>query len=164
MSHRKVPRPRFGYLKRGYCQWCGEVILHESGKRKGEVNTRRGWHPDCVYQYKLHAFPEYQVAFVKKRDGERCRECGETPMKNLRGPEVVDVTNKTRWCEVSRVIALELDHIEPLWSVQHLAPDERRRFYGPENLQLLCHAHHVAKCAREAAVRAAQKRQQRAAA
>lgn len=57
-------------------------------------------------------------------------------------------------CSIVRVSALELDHRVPLWSVAHLPDEERRRFYGPENLWLLCPAGHKAKTKREAAERA----------
>jgi hypothetical protein len=59
---------------------------------------------------------------------------------------------------IERVCALEVDHRTPLWEVAHLPPDERRPYFGPENLWLLCPACHKAKTKREAAERAAQRR------
>lgn len=59
------------------------------------------------------------------------------------------------WREIRRVTALEVDHRIPLWSVRDLPVAERRRFYGPDNLWLLCPVHHKAKTAEEAAQRAA---------
>lgn len=59
---------------------------------------------------------------------------------------------------VDLVCALEVDHRTPLWSVAHLPPDERRPFFGPDNLWLLCPPCHKAKSKREAADRAALKR------
>lgn len=59
---------------------------------------------------------------------------------------------------IKRVTALELDHREPLWAIAHLPDDERRPYYGPTNLWLLCPDHHKAKTKREAAERAAMKR------
>jgi 5-methylcytosine-specific restriction endonuclease McrA len=54
--------------------------------------------------------------------------------------------------------ALEVDHVVPLWSVAHLPDDERRWYFGPGNLWLLCPACHKAKTKREAAERAALRR------
>ena len=59
---------------------------------------------------------------------------------------------------IERVCALEVDHKVPLWQVADLPPDERRWYFGPENLWLLCPACHKAKTKREAAERAAQRR------
>jgi 5-methylcytosine-specific restriction endonuclease McrA len=53
-----------------------------------------------------------------------------------------------------RICALEVDHKIPLWSIAHLPDEERRRFFGPENLWLLCPRDHKAKSKREAAERA----------
>ncbi len=51
--------------------------------------------------------------------------------------------------------SLEVDHEIPLWSIWHLPDDERRRFYGPENIRLRCNTCHKDKSKREAAERAA---------
>lgn len=59
---------------------------------------------------------------------------------------------------IERACALEVDHRTALWEVAHLPPDERRWYFGPENLWLLCPACHKAKTKREAADRAAQRR------
>jgi hypothetical protein len=57
-----------------------------------------------------------------------------------------------------RTSALEVDHKVPLWQVADLPPDERRVYFGPTNLWLLCPACHKAKTKREAAERAALRR------
>lgn len=59
---------------------------------------------------------------------------------------------------IERVCALEVDHKTPLWSVADLPDQERRWYFGPGNLWLLCPACHKAKTKREAAERAAQRR------
>jgi hypothetical protein len=59
---------------------------------------------------------------------------------------------------IERVCALEVDHRVPLWEAAHLPDDERRWYFGSENLWLLCPACHKAKTKREAADRAAQRR------
>jgi hypothetical protein len=52
---------------------------------------------------------------------------------------------------------LEVDHEIPLWSIWHLPDDERRPYYGPENLRLRCKACHKVKSKRESAERAQQR-------
>lgn len=56
--------------------------------------------------------------------------------------------------DIDRVCALEVDHRVPLWAVAHLPDDARRAYFGPGNLWLLCPAHHRAKTAQEARLRA----------
>ncbi len=62
-------------------------------------------------------------------------------------------------CDCRLEIALEVDHIVPLWSVAHLPDEQRRPYFGPINLQLLCPKHHKEKTKREAALRAKMKRE-----
>lgn len=59
---------------------------------------------------------------------------------------------------IERVCALEVDHRVPLWSIAHLPLDERRPYFGPTNLWLLCPRCHKEKSRREAADRAAVRR------
>jgi len=92
------------------------------------------WHPGCIQQYLLHSRAEDQFRFLRRRDGQTCA-----------APD----------CESP---GFEVDHRTPLWSVWDLPPDERRRFYGPDNLQLLCGPCHKAKSAREARERADRRR------
>lgn len=163
MSLRAVPMLH-GRAPSGKCRWCGDAILHPAGhKRAGEVNSRRNWHPDCVTDYKLHAFPDAQKRFVRKRDGEVCSACGGAPLAWRRVTSTGwnwdrDLQCNAPYCELERIVALELEHTTPLWSVQHLEPRERIRFYGPENLTLMCEPCHDAKTAREAGERAKDKR------
>lgn len=109
--------------------------------------------------YKLHAWPKLQLAFVRRRDGARCHQCGDRPRKWLAARRVsLDRATRARYVRVRRVSALELDHTVPLWSVAHLPAEARRSFYGPENLRLLCPACHGAKTRQEAALRAERRR------
>jgi len=143
----------------GTCRWCGLAILHETGPRAGEPNRRRSWHAECVETYKLAAWRKRQIKVVRKRDGACCAACGATPKKWLASRRnSIDRETRARYVRIRRACALELDHTVPLWSVAHLPPDERRAYYGPENLKLLCPACHGAKTAREAAERAERKR------
>lgn len=59
---------------------------------------------------------------------------------------------------IERVCALEVDHRVPLWEVADLSDDERRWYFGPGNLWLLCPKCHKAKTRREAARRAHERR------
>lgn len=65
-------------------------------------------------------------------------------------------------CPVWPVLALEVDHFIPLWSVAHLPDDERRWYFGPDNLWLLCPTCHKFKTKREAAQRAHERRMAKA--
>jgi hypothetical protein len=56
--------------------------------------------------------------------------------------------------EIERRSALQIDHRVPLWAVADLPDLERRWYFGPGNLWLLCPAHHKAKTKAEAAIRA----------
>lgn len=60
--------------------------------------------------------------------------------------------------DIYRTSALEVDHRTPLWEVADLPDEERRWYFGPGNLWLVCPACHKAKTKREAARRAAQRR------
>lgn len=55
---------------------------------------------------------------------------------------------------IERTHDLQVDHRVPLWAVAHLPDDQRRVYYGPRNLWLLCTPCHKAKTADEAARRA----------
>lgn len=152
----------------GFCRWCGDEILHHKGKHIGERNARRGWHdgregePECVQSFLLHTRSEVQYRFLVGRDGEKCWDCGKTPMRWRRGHEVSAWTTGwpkgvpwPRYTEVAYDVALEVEHTVPLWSVAHLPDDERAPYYGPANIRLRCPACHGPKTAREAAERAA---------
>lgn len=185
MSVRAFPYPRWPNSgKYGWCKWCGrEIPLVIDGKK----STQRLWHPGCWDECLLYTRQGPQYSYLVRRDGERCAVCPEgapLPMRWNRGDEVCDPTGTPpmpwqgrrdgeaywtaliayrkenpypRYCLVDLVVALEVDHKVPLWSVAQLPDDERRRYFGPENLWLLCPTHHKQKTAREAAERAAQK-------
>ena len=60
--------------------------------------------------------------------------------------------------DITRVTALQVDHRIPLWMVRDLPDAERRWYYGPGNLWLLCDACHKIKNASEARMRALARR------
>lgn len=183
---RRFPEPDTMKVGRcGWCKWCGDAIpVVIDGRR----STQRMWHPACAYEYQLHTDSAVQKEYLVERDGHRCDECPPgtpAPQRWLKGAEHSDmrgtppmpwdgprvgqlyidtllayrkVNPYPRWTEVRRVCALQVDHRVPLWSVEHLPPEKRRRYFGPENLQLLCPDHHRAKTAREAGERALTRR------
>lgn len=101
---------------------------------------RSSWHEDCYKDYCRHTSSSSQAWFLEKRDGPGCK----WPGCDARGREV--------------------DHRVPLWKVAHLPPDQRRPYFGPANIWLLCQRHHKAKTKLEAAERAQARRQARPAA
>lgn len=159
MSVRSFPMPVWANRGDGWCAWCGETV----------AKPARTWHPPCLTAYQLHTWPDVQRHHVVRRDGETCWDCKAAPEKWVRDRYVTTIgidRKKERWPEgeplpryvgIRRAVALELEHETPLWSVAHLPPEERRPFFGPENLRLRCPPCHKAKTAREAAERAALK-------
>lgn len=114
-----------GALPRGHCSWCGGGI--RSVKNPSALDLRRSWHsgkggePDCLWEYYLHTRMPEQLAHLRKRDGPMCAHCGEA-----RGSDV--------------------DHRLALGLVVLVTPMvDRWTWWGPGNLQLLCHPCHVAK-------------------
>lgn len=184
---RRFPEPEA--MRRGIegvCKWgCGRPVL------KPAIY----WHRECFDEYCLFTRSEVQKRFLIERDGARCADCGDVPLKWLAGQVMTMSVNpdhqlywgtpeeqaewrdrlwtrpEGRWIDLTpeeratgeqqdirRVCALEVDHRVPLWSVAHLPDDERRRYFGPENLWLLCPRDHKAKSKREAAERAEARR------
>lgn len=98
---------------------------------------------------------------------ELCLGYGQTPAEEAwwndfwnRPPgRWADLTEEERrtgeYFEIERVCALEVDHRIPLWLVSDLPDEERRWYFGPGNLWLLCPWHHAQKTARETTERAA---------
>jgi hypothetical protein len=111
--------------------WCKWCGLQIEDKR------RRSWHEECAKVYLLHSDLNVQMRHLVKRDGPLCA----WPGCESRGHEV--------------------DHRVPLWKVADLPDDERRPYFGPGNLWLLCREHHKGKTKQEAADRAQLRREQR---
>ncbi len=95
---------------------------------------RYNWHDDCLRQFLLHSDLNAQLKFLFARDGRTCAIEG---------------------CDRP---GAEVDHRIPLWSIRDLPEWARIPYYGPMNIWLLCWECHKAKSAREAAQRAAQRR------
>lgn len=122
------------YRKYPMPEWKGRGFCKWCNGRMTEADKPSTmWHPGCVEQWKLHCLLDFQFAYLVKRDGRLCADgCGQP------GGEV--------------------DHRIPLWSVRDLPDEERRPYYGPDNLWLLAPTCHAAKTKREAAERAALRR------
>jgi 5-methylcytosine-specific restriction endonuclease McrA len=154
-------------------------------EKTGCRSKRRTWHPECVYDYHLHSRLEAQFRHVEARDGLKCAwpGCGASPERwhnlgevtvwvplpafGLSPADPAYMVRLREWreanpcpvyCQIERRTALQLDHRVPLWSVADLPDHERRAYFGPSNLWLLCPTHHGAKTRREAQARAAAKR------
>jgi hypothetical protein len=111
---------------RGHCRWCGGGIRNP--KNPSALHLHRTWHaakmagePDCLTQYFLHTRSDSQLWHLRDRDGPMCAQCGER-----HGSDV--------------------DHRLALGLVVLVTPlIDRWTWWGPGNLQLLCHPCHVAK-------------------
>ena len=97
-------------------------------------NKRANWHPACVKEYKLIAWPNATRREVWKRDKGVCRTCGHQCAR--KGTDV--------W---------HLDHIKPL-----IEANGDLNFWKMGNLQTLCSSCHHSKTGREATARAAARR------
>jgi hypothetical protein len=154
------PKERQG---RGWCRWCGEEIINRSGKRKGKRSHVREWHRisygddrDCRHEADLHVNLEVQYWHIVQRDGIGCGICGKGEGRWVKGAYGFHYPERETGCSWIRwSVELEVDHILPLWMSLGLPDEERRAFFGPDNLWLLCKLHHRWKSAREAAERAA---------
>ncbi len=129
-QYRLVPLPA-DWPGVGICRWCAKEILETKGRNSGKRSKRHNWHPACKDIYFLHSDLLSQYHYLADRDGKHCH-----------------------WLGCEEASGLEVDHKIPLFSVRDLPDDERREYYGPTNLWLLCGPHHKAKSAREAAQRA----------
>jgi 5-methylcytosine-specific restriction endonuclease McrA len=151
------------------CPWCGIV----------ETAKRRRWHPDCVTAYRVACFSDDQRKALWKRDRGVCVECGTVAEDRFvrwehqhsmwwtaeRLERVVlhsYLADPGAWTEAQTHIrgiwtsTWHADHRMPLWRApRDVALADRRLWWGLENLQTLCEAHHKTKTAREAAERAA---------
>lgn len=72
-NHRKHPKPKHWFCKRGTCRYCGKVILEN-----GKINGRKHWHQDCANIWVVMNNPSKARQFVLKRDAYTCQCCGHT--------------------------------------------------------------------------------------
>lgn len=169
-SHtRRPPLPHYRQRFWGYCRWCGEAIERPDGS----LNRRRSWHHDCVALYNLAVGPAAYAREIALRQGGICPDCRDPLFAQK--PHRAEGVGRPGWwvcwiagksvsasgyfCGVSwPLLPCEIDHEVPLWSVDKTKPDAIR-FWLWDNLRARCIPCHRAKTAREAVVRAKERRQ-----
>lgn len=153
-------------LPRAHCTWCEQPILKHDGT--DALNTRRGWHDgrngedDCLLDYYQHTRLPEQLALVGHRQGARCAGCGAYKGHWSRSFEV-DPAKLHTWgpswirrfppdvfvapfLRITLSASLEVDHVIPLAVVALTIPEPLRwAYWGPPNLQGLCHDCHAVK-------------------
>lgn len=135
-SKRHPPMPNVS--NNGVCQWCATPLLFPVGHKKaGQPNPRRRWcskkDKPCVKEYLIASFQGDMRQALKKRDKGKCAQC--------------QISN----------FSWDADHIIPLWSIADSLTllESRSNFWGLDNLQTLCYNCHKDKSSKEAAQRAA---------
>lgn len=157
--------PRLGRCPLGVCYWCREPIVHGRVKQRSMHDGRKD-EPNCRWEYALRTHRDTQLAYLLRRDGNGCTDCGsvkgrfgcywnctseeralswwkEAPSARRDFPEPpAGPFSWIRWDS-----ALEVDHFVALAVAFEAFPDPARRrwFFGPRNLRLLCADCHKAK-------------------
>lgn len=179
-ERREYPGPLFPRAEMGTCKGCGEGIFRE-GPPPRKVDRRRNWHPECSHAHNLRTDRDTQVTFLIERDGLGCKGCGEivghwkAPFGGygdgadinpdaLRswGPTWVKAYPRDvfvgQFCHATWTTNMEVDHVVALGLVAHLEVEERRSYFDPPNLALLCGPCHNRKTKSDtAAIRARQR-------
>lgn len=116
----------------GNCKWCNNPLPRN---KDGKISKLRRWHAGCR-EISWPFFWGGRVVYweLAQRNGEICAACKQPECRPL-----------------------EVDHIVALWMVDRDDPDAWK-FWLIANLQLLCERCHKAKSAREAKMRAKEKR------
>ncbi len=143
-AHRR-PAIEFSDADRGTCRWCGHAILHTQGPKKGEIDRRRRWHPDCVEAYNTSDPREVRRA-LRKRDRGVCVVCRLDTYALAREVKGKGRTRKLR--------DRGFKPRSSLWEVDHIVPLVDGGSFDFENLQTLCIPCHTRKTADEARARA----------
>ena len=123
----------------GACCVCGQPVFrfgwHRDLWADGRPNGRAGWHSACVAAWRFWAAPVDVAPVLKRVQGRRCRESGRRLLRTA-----------------------EVDHRVPLHRVWRERRDETwpdlLAYWGAPNLQVINRDAHLAKCAREATLRA----------
>jgi hypothetical protein len=174
------------HTKAGICKWCGKAVAkpaiywHKECKASYFLHTRledqlpflisRDGEKCAMVGCGVRPM-KWSRGIETRLTFEDCRYFADTPENNAfkatlwhrpegRWQDLTPEERETGACNdnIERVLALEVDHRIALWEVAHLPDDERRWYFGPGNLWLLCPPCHKAKTRREAAKRAFEKR------
>ncbi|MES2903287.1 MAG: hypothetical protein V4696_03800 [Pseudomonadota bacterium] len=179
-ERRTVPLPK-DWKGAGWCRWCGGYIEGRYRKNRNwhpdckqtwllhydrDAQTRflierdgydcwdckqggRWWRLDLVVpKYAWQGVPGCMARPRTNADWDRLFPLAGTRVDGV----IVGLYSSIQWRP--HCGGLEVDHDTPLWSIWHLSDEERRPFYGPDNLRLRCQTCHKAKSKREAAERA----------
>lgn len=119
------------------CQAAPTKWLHDQYPHREFVESRRFYTPKPDDLAKLWNDPFPGIGWSSMTPTQRM--CGE-------------------YYRVWQECALEVDHRVPLWKVANLPDDERRQYFGPTNLWLLCPSCHLTKTKAESAERATARR------
>ena len=152
--------------ERGKCDWCGKPCEERTPVRK-QLKLRHG---DCDVELQTASSPEAARRLVFDRDGGVCVDCGGAFSEMSRFRAEMPVNKFTGFACVSyigphageprpytRIIWISMwhvDHVVPLWKVQHLPAAERIKYFLLPNLLTRCDKCHARKSKREAAERA----------
>ena len=181
-ARRTVPLPECPNDGKRRCAWCTEEIIHKRAwQMSWHPECKRIW----LLHYDRNAQTDFLIdrdgfdCWDCRRGGRWWREdlvlarfawealpdCAPRPKTEAQWQEryphaglkidgvIVGLYSRVRWRP--HCGGLEVDHEIPLWKIWHLPDDERKPYYGPENIRLRCNACHKAKSKREAAERAA---------
>ena len=157
-----VRRPPLLPYEKGRCSWCGDPIETRLKNDGTPHAVQASFHNDvkrrCGLEYRQCFSASNFFDQVADRDGERCASCGAAPETWWNGGLAVTHRGEA-FTVVERRSLLVVDHKIPLWKVVHLPALERRWYFLPGTMQLLCaDPCHARKTADEAAERAHFKR------
>jgi len=144
MAEHRRPEIRYSDAPRGTCRWCGDLILHDSGEKRDQVDYRRRWHPVCVDRYN-ESDPREARRRARKRDRGVCQACGLDTNRLRRS-----VQGRGR---AARLRALGFPTRRSLWELDHIVPLIDGGTHDLSNLQTLCAPCHRSKSARETRAR-----------
>ncbi len=151
MAQHRRPEIRFTDAPRGQCRWCGEAILYDSSSKKGQLDRRRRWHPECVDAYN-ESDPSEARKRIRRRDRGRCGECELDTYK---------IRREMRKIGRGRAREIRKRGFKPgksFWELDHIVPLIDGGGHEDDNLQTLCTPCHTRKTAEEARRRAERRR------
>jgi 5-methylcytosine-specific restriction endonuclease McrA len=150
VSEHRRPPIRFSDAPRGTCRWCGEIILYDSGPKRGSIDRRRRWHPACVELY-LSTDPRELRRRIRRRDRGICATCQL---------DTYELRRKVKGRGMrARLRKRGFDSRRSLWELDHVVPLIDGGGHDASNLQTLCVPCHRAKSGDEQRERAGRSRE-----